>query len=220
MYRGILKPPKSNRKKIIIIVISIFVCLSAFGGLYYVVRGSGDKGNVDEFGRRRREWNDNNLPNPNKQTGQQILAYMDSAEFKRLSAREQFRYMGAGQEKVMQYEMDTYFSLPNEQQKTAYLDKIINRMQAQRTEFEQMRQQRPPRRRDANEPNDPNRPRFGPGGGRTFSASNMRARSEQGTPTQRAQRDAFMQAMRQRMQQRGITMPGPGGGRGGGRGGR
>lgn len=219
MYRGTLRqPPPNNKKKIIIIAVVIaVVCLSAFGGVIYMFKGGSNKNRPDDFGLPRppREWNDSNLPNPNKQTAQEIMAYRDSAEFKRLSALEQFRYMGAGREKVMQYEMDTYFSLPDEKQKTTYLDNVIDRMEAQRANFEQMRQQMP-RRRDANEPNDPNRPP-GPFGANRFNASNMRAMSERGTPTQRAQRQAFMQAMQTRMQQRGISMPGrsgPGGPRG------
>ncbi|MGA2915785.1 MAG: hypothetical protein ABSE89_07140 [Sedimentisphaerales bacterium] len=220
MYKGTLRRPPSNRKKIAIITaVIIVVCLSASGGLYYMFRGS-NNGAEDDFGRRRREWNDSNLPNPDKQKPQEIMAYMDSDEFKKLSGREQFMYMRQGGQKVMEYQMDTYFSLPDEQQKTAYLDQMIDRMQTQRTNFERMR----PPRRDANEPNDPNRPQpFG--NRRNFTAANMRARSERGTPLQRAQREAFFEAMRTRMQQRGISMPGPGGpggrgGFGGGRGGR
>ncbi len=225
MYSGTLRPPPSNRKKnVIIAVIIVVVCLSASGGLYYMFKGSSNEESRDDFGRQRREWNDNNLPNPNKQQPQEIMAYMDSAEFKKVSSREQFMYMREGGQKVMEYQMETYFSLPKEQ-KTAYLDSIIDRMQAQRASFEQMRQQMPPRRRDANEPNDPNRlarqerarqRQAGQFGGRGApNPSRMRERSERGTALQRAQRAAFRQAMQARMQQRGITMPGPGGPRGG-----
>jgi len=214
MYSGTLKQPPSHRKKlVIIIVISVVVCLSASGGLYYMFKGSSDR--TDEFGRRRRDWRDANLPNPDKQKPQEIMAYMDSAEFKKLAPRKQFEYMRQGGRQVMEYQMETYFSLPDEKQKTAYLDQMIDRMHAQRASFEQMRGDAngPRRFRDANEPNDPNRPsrRQAQAGGRTRTASGMRARSERGTALQRAQRDAFMTAMRKRMQQRGITTPGPGG---------
>jgi hypothetical protein len=40
---------------------------------------------------------------------------------------------------VMEYKMETYFTLPKEQ-KTAYLDQMIDEMQAQRANMEQMRQ--------------------------------------------------------------------------------
>jgi hypothetical protein len=223
MYTGTLRPPQSNRKKIIIIiVVSAFVCLSASGGLYYMFKGSSNEDTRDNFGRPRREWNDSNLPNPNKQKPQEIMAYMDSAEFKKLSSREQFMYMREGGRQVMEYQMDTYFSLPEEKQKTAYLDQIIDRMQSQRAGFEQMRQQMPPRRPpDANDPNMQHRRQRAQQaqGGRRANPSGMRARSERGTPEQRAQRTQFMEDMSKRMQQRGITMPGPGG-RGSGRGGR
>lgn len=213
MYSGTLKQPPSNRKKIVIIaVIAVVFCLSASGGLYYMFKGSSDR--TDELGRRRRDWRDANLPNPDKQKPQEIMAYMDSAEFKKLAPRKQFEYMRQGGRQVMEYQMETYFSLGDEKQKTAYLDQMIDRMQAERTNFEQMRGQMPRRQRDANEPNDPNRPsrrQAQAGGRRTQTASGMRARSERGTALQRAQRDAFMTAMRKRMQQRGITTPGPGG---------
>ena len=108
--------------------------------------------------------------------------------------------------------METYFTLPKEQ-KTAYLDQVIDRMQAQWTNMEQMRKQMPPRRpRDANDPNVQRR--IAQMAQRQAARSNpaiARARSERGTALQRAQRDAFMTAMRKRMQQRGITTPGPGG---------
>jgi hypothetical protein len=235
MYTGTLRPPQSNKKKIIIIAVIIAaVSLSALGGLVYILKGSSNEDTRDDFGRRRREWNDSNLPNPNKQKPQEIMAYMDSAEFKKVSPRERFMYMREGGEKVMEYQMETYFSLPDEQQKTAYLDSIIDRMQAQRASFEQMRQQMPPRRPpDANDPNRLARQERARqrqagqnqtagqsrSGRRAPNPSQMRARSERGTAELRAQRAAFRQAMQTRMQQRGITMPGPGGlgGRGGGR---
>jgi len=229
MYRGTLRPPPSNRKKIVIIAVIVLVCLSASGGLYYMFKGSSNEESRDDFGRQRREWNDSNLPNPNKQQPREIMAYMDSAEFKKVSPRERFMYMREGGQKVMEYQMETYFSLPDEQQKTAYLDSVIDRMQAQRASFEQMRQQMPPRRPpDANDPNRlarQERARQRQAGqnqttgqsrsGRRANPSQMRARSERGTAEQRAQRTAFRQAMQNRAQQRGITMPGPGGAGGG-----
>ncbi|MGB8226277.1 MAG: hypothetical protein WCE45_05360 [Sedimentisphaerales bacterium] len=219
MYSGTLKQPPSNRKKIMIIaVIAVVFCLSASGGLYYMLKGS-SQDRTDAFGRRRREWRDANLPNPDKQKPQEIMAYMDSAEFKKLAPRKQFEYMRQGGQQVMEYQMETYFSLPDEKQKTAYLDQIIDRMQNQRANFRPPDANGPRRFRDANDPNDPNRPsrRQGQAGGRTRTASSMRARSERGMPLQQAQREQFRAAMRKRMQQRGITMPGPGG-RGGPRG--
>ena len=120
--------------------------------------------------------------------------------------------------------METYFTLPKEQ-RTAHLDKMIDEMQTMRGTFEQMRRERP--RRDANDPNMQRRREQAQQtqGGRTASSrgNRSRARSERGTPEQRAQRTQFGEAMQKRMQERGISMPdrgGPGGGGFDGRGGR
>ena len=217
---GKLRKPEPDKKKIAIIAAVIaVVCLSASAGLYYVFKDKTP--DQDEFGRRPREWRDANMPNPNKQTVQEIMDFRNSDKFRQLSQREQFMYTMASGRQVMEYQMETYFTLPKEE-KTAYLDKIIDLMQAQRAGFEQMRQQRP--RRDANDPNmqrrrDRANQQNGAGGRRTPNPSRMRARSERGTPEQRAQRTAFMEAIQKRMQERGISMPSPGGrgGRGGGR---
>jgi hypothetical protein len=209
---GKLRKPEPNRKKIIIIaVIVAVVCLSASGGLYYMLKGSSED-RQDGFGQRRRQWHDANMPNPDKQNIQEILAYKDSDEFKQLSQREQFMYSMASSRQLREYEMQTYFTLPKEQQ-TAYLDKLIDQMQAQRKDFEQMRQQMPRRPRpDANDPNmQRRRERAQQAQARRSNPSNMRARSERGTPEQKAQRTQFGEAMDKRMKERGITMPNRGG---------
>lgn len=211
LAKGTLRRPGLNKKKIIIIAaVLVFICLSA-SGVIYMFKG-GSKEAEDDFGMPRiRHWTDTNMPNPQKQTAQEIMAYMDSDQFKNLSDREKFMYGREGGRKVMDYQMDTYSSLTDDKQKTALLDGIIDRMEAQRAEFEQMRDARP--RRDPNDPNFPRPPR------NRFNPANMRARSERGTAAQRAQRMAFFSALQSRMQARGITMPGPGGGRGFGGGG-
>jgi len=208
---GNLRRPEPNKKKIaIIIAIVAVVCLSASGGLYYVFK---DKAPAeDEFGRRPREWHDANMPNPQKQTAKEIMDYRSSDKFKQLSQQEQFMYSMASGRQVMEYQMETYFTLPKEY-KTAYLDKMIDEMQAQRAGFEQMRQQMPRRPRDANDPNV--QARMAARAARRADPSNARARSESGTALQRAQREQFFTAMRARMQQRGITTPAGPGGRGG-----
>ena len=207
MYSGTLRRPESNRKKTVIIAaVIVVVCLSAFGGLFYMFKGDSSK----ELGRPPGERRDSNMPNPDEQQPQEIMAYMDSADFKKLDPRDQFEYMRQGDRKVREYQMETYFSLPAEQ-RTAYLDSVIDRMQTQQANFEQMRRQMPRRPRDANDPNmQRRRQRAQQMAARTSNPSQMRARSERGTALQRAQREQFMQAMRQRMQQRGITMRGPG----------
>ncbi|HBG27456.1 MAG: hypothetical protein A2Y10_02685 [Planctomycetes bacterium GWF2_41_51] len=214
---GKLQKAKPNRKKIAIIaaVIAVIV-LSASGGMYLMFKGGEE---TDEFGRRRREWNDANMPNPDKQNAKQIIDYRNSERYKRLSQREQMMYTMASGRKLIDYHIDTYITLPKEQQ-TPYLDKLIDEMQSMRGNFEQMRSERP--RRDANDPNMQRRRERAQQaqGGRRVDGSRMRAMRERGTPEQRAQRRQFGEAMQKRAQERGIEMPrfgGPGGpdGRGG-----
>ncbi|MFA5291604.1 MAG: hypothetical protein WC496_01070 [Phycisphaerae bacterium] len=212
---GKLRRPELNKKKIaIIIAIVAFVCLSASGGLYYMLK---DKAPADDgFGPpRMREWHDANMPNPQKQTVKEIMDYRSSDRYKQLSQREQMMYSMMSGRQVMEYQMETYFTLPKEE-KTAYLDKMIDDMQDMRKNFEQMRSQMPRRPRDANDPNvqrrrDRAQQAGQTGGRRAPDPSRMRARSERGTALQRAQRQQFMADMQARMQQRGISMPGPGG---------
>ena len=214
---GKMRKPEPNKKKIAIIVAIIaVVCLSASGGLYLVFK---DKAPAeDQFGRRMRQWHDANTPNPQKQTAKQIMDYRNSDKFKQLSQQEQFMYTMAGGRKVMDYQMETYFTLPKEQ-KTAYLDKMIDDMRAMRSNMDQMRAQNPPRRpRDANDPN--RQARQATRQAQRNNPSNARSRAERGTALQRAQREQFFTAMRARMQQRGISMPAGRGGGPGGPGGR
>ncbi|MHB0945813.1 MAG: hypothetical protein ACYC3B_01415 [Sedimentisphaerales bacterium] len=210
---GKLRRPESNRKKYIIIAAAAaVVCLAVFGG---IVIFSGDKPSEDESGRGRfRMPPDANLPNTDKQSAQEILAYMDSAAFKQLRPQQRMRYAFQGGEKVLDYQMDTYFSLPAEQ-KTPFLDQMIDKMQAMRNDMEQARASMPRRPPDANGPRGQSRQNAqgGRGGGRTPDPSRMRARSERGTPEQRAKREQFFADMRKRAEQRGIPVPRMGGGR-------
>jgi hypothetical protein len=208
---GMLRRPEPNRKKIgIIIAVIVVVSLSAWGGIHYMLKDSSEDQN--DFGQRRRQWRDANMPNPDKQTAKEIMDYRNSDQFKQLSAREQFMYSMASGRQVMDYQMETYFTIPKEQQ-TAYLDKMIDDMQTQQANMEKMRKQMPPRRpRDANDPNV--QKRMAAREAARANPANARARSENGTALQRAQRQQFFAAMRARMQARGISMPAPGGGRG------
>ena len=201
---GRLRRPESNRKKYIIIAVVIAaVCLVAGGGILIF---GGDKS--DE--RRPRFPHDANLPDTSKQSPQEILAYMDGAAFKNLTPQQRMRYTFQSGEKVLDYQMDTYFSLPATD-RTAYLDQMIDKMQAMRKDMEQARAQMPDRQRpDANDPNRQARQQAR--AARMADPSRMRARSERGTPEQRAKREQFFADMRKRSEQRGITMPRMGGG--------
>jgi hypothetical protein len=208
---GKLKRPERNIKKIAIISIAViaFVGLSTWGTIHYMSKGNNDDGRG-----RRGQWHNANMPDPDKQTGKEILDYRNSDQFKQLSQQEQMMYSMRSGRQVMEYQMETYFTLPKEQ-KTAYLDKMIDEMQTMRKNFEQMRQQMPQRRpRDANDPNV--QKRIAARQAAMSNPANARARSERGTALQQAQREQFGAAMRARMKDRGIQMPtGPGGGRGG-----
>jgi hypothetical protein len=211
--------PEAKRKKIIIIAAIIaIVCLSASGGLYFMLKGSGQE-QRDEFGGPGRpRFHDANLPDARKQSYDDIMAYRNSDKFKKLSQREQMMYTMMSGRQVMEHNVETYFNLPKEQ-KTAYLDKVIDEMQQMRPNFEQMRRDNP-RRRDANDVNDPNRAaRRAAREAQMNNPSRARSMRERGNPEQRAKQMQFMQAMQKRMQQRGISMPRFGGGPGGGPGG-
>jgi hypothetical protein len=209
---GRLRKPEPNKKKIaIIIAVVVVVCLSALGGLYYMFK---DKGPAeDEFGRRRFR-HDANLPDMHKKSPKEIADYTKSAAYKNLTSQQQMHYMMENGRQMMEYQMDTYFATPKEQ-RTAYLDQMIDQMQAMRKDMEQMRSQMPDRPRDVNDPNRQARQQAR--AARMADPSNARSGAERGTALQRAQREQFRSAMEARMKQRGITMPrGPGSGPGGG----
>jgi hypothetical protein len=177
-------------------------------------------------------------PNFSKMSPRQIREYFDSNEFR--DANEQTRreirqqigeVIGAG----MTTRVNGYFALPEGDQRTAYLDKIIDEMQAVRAEFLARRDpNRPP---DANGPPrfaegprqgppDANgQPRFGRRGanGRQrprINPETMRARSERFSADTRVKMMQLHRDLFNRMQQRGIQGPmmgrgGPGRGFGG-----
>jgi hypothetical protein len=167
-------------------------------------------------------------PDFTKMSPMQIREYFDSNQFrdanedKRREIREQ---MGEAMQARMEAQANEYAALSTDQ-KTAYLDKMIDEMQARRAEF---------LARDANGPPDPNRfRRFGPPDpnfprrqmgqqGRQFrmpEPSRMRERSERISADTRVKMDQFRRDMQDRMQERGIQMgPGGRGGFGGGFGG-
>lgn len=91
----------------------------------------------------------------------------------------------------MEQRIDAFFALP-EEQRDAYLDDMIDRMQ-------EMRNRRP---RDAGRGDRQGRR----GGG--FTPERMKQRLENTPPDRRAKMAEFFRAMRQRMEDRGIEPPG------------
>ena len=165
-------------------------------------------------------------PNFSKMSPQQIRQYFDSNGFQEANedTRRQVReQIGEAMQARMTAQVSGYFALPEGNQRTAYLDKIIDDMQARRAEFLAARDgNRPP---DANGP-----PGFGPppdaNGFRRFgqqganagqrprmNPERMRARSERISADMRVRMIQFRRELRNRMEQRGIQGPmgGPGG---------
>jgi hypothetical protein len=161
-------------------------------------------------------------PNFAKMTPQQIRQFFDSNQFrdanedKRQEMREQ---MGEAMMARAESQANEYAALRDDE-KTVYLDKIIDEMQARRAEFLARDAN------DANGPPDPNRfRRFGPQDPnfqrrqqafrqqfRQPNPSRMRERSSRMSADNAVKMAQFRQDMMSRMQERGIQM---GGGRGG-----
>ena len=174
------------------------------GGLYLT---SGDKDTSNQRRSRSRQINDPNLPNPDKQKPQEIMAYMDSDDFKQLSSEQRMRYFRSSGQKVMQYQIDTYFLLP-EEEKTKHLDNMIDRMQEMRQEMGKRRNSRqaPQSERQSNPDRQRLQNRQDSRNNRRRDPSRMRAGSERGTPQRRAQHRQFIQALTNRAEQRGIQI--------------
>jgi hypothetical protein len=161
-----------------------------------------------------------------KMTPQQIRQFVDSNQFrdanddKRQEMRDQ---IGEAMLTRAISQANEYAALKNEDEKTVYLDKVIDEMQARRAEFLARRDAN-----DANGPPDPNRfRRFGPRDPnaprrqmgqqqarqpRQPNPSRMRERSSRVSADDRVKMAQFRQDMQNRMQERGIQV---GGGRGG-----
>jgi hypothetical protein len=181
-------------------------------------------------------------PNFAKMNPRQIRQYFDSNQFR--DANEDTRREIRGQmfeamQARMEKQVNEYFAQP-EELRTAYLDNIIDEMQARRAEFMNGRDpNRPfdPNRFDPNRPRDPNRmSRFAQRGQNAGqrprpNPERMRERSSRTSADSRVKMAQFQRDLRDRMEQRGIQGPmgrggfggpgggglgGPGGGRGGG----
>ena len=160
-------------------------------------------------------------PDFSKMSRQQIREYTDSNQFrdanenKRREIRDE---IGEAMRIKMEAQANEYAAL-SDTQKTAYLDKIIDDMEARRAEFST---------RDANGPQDPNRfRRFGPRDpnsmrrqqgqqARQFrrpEPSRTREMSSRMSADSRVKMNQYRRDLMNRMQERGIQNPmmGPGG---------
>ncbi len=189
-------------------------------------------------------------PDPAKQTSEQVLEYVASESFAKLSdsqkqdyltrAREEgrldmrqvFRAEGlsdeqreqlsrnmadAGRQRMRQMQeqvMDDYFELPPEE-RGEYLDRIIDRMRERpmRPTGDDARSGTTDRQDRTSAARDDESPSRGEGRrrGRTTAemAERMKRRIEHSDPENRARFSEFMRALRERMEQRGITPRGP-----------
>lgn len=119
-----------------------------------------------------------------------------SDEFKNLDPNERRDYIRKAMRQRMAQHVKEYFKL-EPAERTAYLDKITDTMQARRSEFEARRSEFESRReQDQHRRDDRQRTR------RRRRPEDMRARRESVTPETRD----FNRALRQRMQQRGINL--------------
>ncbi|MFW6157732.1 MAG: hypothetical protein ACOC8E_00070 [Planctomycetota bacterium] len=112
--------------------------------------------------------------------------------------------------KMHEKRMETYFELP-EDERTACLDEQIDEMLEHRKRWEERRKQREAEQGSGDNPSssssEPERPRRrGPGP----SLQWIKQRIEHSTPEERATRQAYHEAIRKRMEERGIQFRGPG----------
>jgi len=173
-------------------------------------------------------------PDFTKMSPRQIREYFDSNQFRDANEdkkREIREEMGDAMRSRMEAQANEYSAL-RDYEKTAYLDKLIDDMEARRAEFmarEANDANGPP---DFNGPPDPNRfarfgpadanrPGFGQGGPNMgqrpkVNPERRRERSSRMSTDTRVKMNQFRRDMMNRMQERGISGPGGGGGRGGG----
>lgn len=160
-------------------------------------------------------------PNFAKMTPQQIRRYFDSNEFRDANEdkrREAFEQMRDVMETRMVNQANEYAALSADQ-KTVYLDKIIDEMEARRAEF-LAREANDVNRPDVNDPNRFGFGRRGPNMGQRprVNPERRRERSSRVSADSMVKMMQFRQDMMNRMQERGIQM-GPGRGGFGGPGG-
>lgn len=184
--------------------------IGAAGAAIIIIAGAGAWGIVSLRGGEKR------MDMTNK-SDQEIRDYLGSDEFKNLDRQQRRSNARAAMHEMMDRTVNRYFELP-QQQRTAYLDKVIDDMSRHIQEMRKMRQQRQSLadntqssqqgREDRGRESSRGDGHRGTRRGRT--AEGMRARQERHSAESRAKRTEFMMAMRERMKQRGIDMPRPG----------
>jgi uncharacterized membrane protein YgcG len=147
-----------------------------------------------------------------------------AVEAGKISREDAWEAMQQAREERENKQMDEYFALKTQKDREKYLDKMIDDMEARRKEWERRAATQPTTRPDRERRRSTTQPTTGPTtrpNDRRNDPGRQLNRVQGGDPTRKAQRAAFMSAMRQRMAQRGVQAPGGGrGGWGGGGGGR
>jgi hypothetical protein len=183
-----------------IIVLSVLAVVAGAGSCYWLMR-SPKKAKTADF---------------SNQTPDEIRGYLRSAEFRKLDEQTRREMAQLAFRQMQERRINDYFALPANQ-RTAYLDKLIDEMEVRRKE-RALRGNDPnsqfgffdPNSR-SNDPNARQRRRQQRQAMRT--PENQRARREAIDPLTRAKMAAFRAALGARMSARGISAPG-GGGRG------
>lgn len=113
-------------------------------------------------------------------------------------------------QKIREKQLDKFFALP-EKEKVKYLDRQIDRMLEQRKEWQKRREERQKAKKADPKPGSTSSAKStrgtGPRRGRRFTPARIKQRIETTSPEERARREAYWRALRERMKSRGIKGP-------------
>ena len=217
--------PKSTVKRRGMIAGGAILAVAATGAVAWAVWPTtlpGDDATPDEVRAAVAADSFRDLPKPQRQElSDRLLAVRDEAPGEASTDEagrgERRRAMRNAIREQLQKRMDAFFAAESEAERDAVLDEALDRFQEMRKEREARRGERAGRgegegRRDRGEGREG---RGGGGGGPGGGPGGW----DRGDPAARVQALEFFSALRNRAEERGIDMPGPGGrGRGGDRG--
>lgn len=187
---------KTNKKAVVIVLVVAAVCVAGGVSVFFV---GGEENQKSAVGVK--------TPKPVEQSNEEITEYFQSEQFQALDPNDRRDYARQARRQMMANNMEGYFETPQEQ-RVAYLDEIIDSMQNWREMFRGQRGGRDRWRGRDGERADGQRRQRGQGQrgrrGRGRNLERSRERAESRDPAQTAKRSAFRQAMRDRMNERGI----------------
>ena len=173
---------KQNLKKKIILLAAAFAAIIIAGTLLITASGNDKPADLKDLDHR----------DPNS-----VRNFFESDKFQKMEPQQKRQAGRQVMEEMIKKTADEYCSLL-EEDRTAYLDKVIDQMARQREEFAQRRQNEEGTGENAPPPGPP------PGGGQRPGISDFRARSEGMDSSTHAKMTKFMTDFHQRMQQRGM----------------